>query len=135
MHETHFLQAPSHSAGVIRLGIRLYYRFTLSLQDVEDLLAERGVDVTCETVRRWARSAVFAPASASFSTPMICSSENLVLFISSVLLSRPDSNRSCRKIRGSRQAPRKAARPAAGGGTRYQSQIFGPVIVAKENGH
>ena len=34
---------------------------------------------------------------------MICSSENLVLFISSVLLSGPDSNPTWRKIRGSRQ--------------------------------
>src|SRR3546814_16897693 len=49
-----------------------------------------------------AKSAVFAPASASFSTPMICSSVNLVLFISSVLLSGPDSNQTWMKIRGSR---------------------------------
>jgi len=39
---------------VIRLGIWLYFRFTLSLRDVEDLLAERGVDVTYETIRCWA---------------------------------------------------------------------------------
>ena len=30
----------------------LYLRFTLSFRDVEDLLAERGVDVSYETVRR-----------------------------------------------------------------------------------
>ena len=35
---------------VIRLGIWLYYRFTLSLRDVEDLLAERGVTVSRETI-------------------------------------------------------------------------------------
>ncbi len=45
---------------VIRLGVWLYYRFTLSLRDVEDLLAERGVDVTYETVRCWANK--FGPA-------------------------------------------------------------------------
>jgi transposase-like protein len=28
-------------------------RFTLSFRDVEDLLAERGLDVSYETVRRW----------------------------------------------------------------------------------
>jgi putative transposase len=28
-------------------------RFTLSYRDVEDLLAERGLDVSYETVRRW----------------------------------------------------------------------------------
>jgi putative transposase len=31
----------------------LYLRFTLSYRDVEDLLAERGLDVSYETVRRW----------------------------------------------------------------------------------
>ena len=31
----------------------LYVRFTLSYRDVEDLLAERGLDVSYETVRRW----------------------------------------------------------------------------------
>src|ERR671935_370152 len=39
---------------VIRLAVRLYLRFTLSLRDVEELLAERGLDVSYETVRRWA---------------------------------------------------------------------------------
>jgi transposase-like protein len=38
---------------VIRLAIWLYFRFTLSLRDVEDLLAERGIDVTYETIRCW----------------------------------------------------------------------------------
>ena len=32
---------------------RRYVRFTLSYRDVEDLLAERGLDVSYETVRRW----------------------------------------------------------------------------------
>ena len=31
----------------------LYHRFSLSFRDVEDLLAERGVTVTYETVRQW----------------------------------------------------------------------------------
>ena len=31
----------------------LYLRFTLSYRDVEDLLAERGVDVSYETVQQW----------------------------------------------------------------------------------
>ena len=38
---------------IIRQAIWLYLRFTLSLRDVEDLLAERGVAVSYETVRRW----------------------------------------------------------------------------------
>ena len=31
----------------------LYFRFTLSLRDVEEMLAERGIDVTYETIRCW----------------------------------------------------------------------------------
>ena len=38
---------------VIRHAVWLYVRFTLSYRDVEDLLAERGLDVSYETVRRW----------------------------------------------------------------------------------
>ena len=34
-------------------AVWLYARFTLSYRDVEDLLAERGLDVSYETVRRW----------------------------------------------------------------------------------
>src|SRR5712672_2901357 len=39
--------------AVIQHAIWLYLRFTLSYRDVEDLLAERGLDVSYETVRRW----------------------------------------------------------------------------------
>jgi putative transposase len=38
---------------IIQQAIWLYLRFTLSLRDVEDLLAERGIAVSSETVRRW----------------------------------------------------------------------------------
>src|SRR5271169_2999515 len=38
---------------VIDQTIWLYLRFTLSFRDVEDLLAERGIAVSYETVRRW----------------------------------------------------------------------------------
>jgi hypothetical protein len=37
---------------IIQQAIWLYLRFTLSLRDVEDLLAERGIMVSYETVRR-----------------------------------------------------------------------------------
>jgi putative transposase len=40
-------------APIIQHAIWLYLRFTLSYRDVEDLLAERGLDVSYETVRRW----------------------------------------------------------------------------------
>jgi putative transposase len=33
----------------------LYYRFSLSLRDVEELLAKRGITVTHETIRQWCR--------------------------------------------------------------------------------
>jgi transposase-like protein len=39
--------------AIIRHAVWLYVRFTLSYRDVEDLLAERGPDVSYETVRRW----------------------------------------------------------------------------------
>jgi putative transposase len=38
---------------VIRHAVWLYLRFTLSYRDVEDLLAERGLIVSNESVRRW----------------------------------------------------------------------------------
>jgi transposase-like protein len=38
---------------IIQQAIWLYLRFTLSLRDVEDLVAERGIMVSYETVRRW----------------------------------------------------------------------------------
>ena len=38
---------------IIQQSIWLYLRFTLSFRDVEDLLAERGITVSYETVRRW----------------------------------------------------------------------------------
>ena len=41
------------SPEIIRLAVMLYVRFPLSLRNVEDLLHERGVDVSHETVRYW----------------------------------------------------------------------------------
>jgi putative transposase len=38
---------------IIQHAIWLYLRFTLSYRDVEELLAERGLDASYETVRRW----------------------------------------------------------------------------------
>ena len=40
-------------AEVIGHAVWLYFRFTLSFRDIEDLLASRGLDVSDETVRRW----------------------------------------------------------------------------------
>ena len=41
------------SPEIIQLAVMLYLRFALSLRDVEDLLYERGVDVSYEAVRYW----------------------------------------------------------------------------------
>ncbi len=38
---------------VIRLVMLMYVRYPLSLRNVEDLLAQRGVDICHETVRLW----------------------------------------------------------------------------------
>ena len=48
---------------VIHQAIWLYLRFTLSFRDVEDLLAERGIAVSYETVRRWVNH--FGPTIAA----------------------------------------------------------------------
>ena len=41
------------SPEIIRLAVLLYIRFPLSLRNVEDLLHERGIDVSYETIRFW----------------------------------------------------------------------------------
>ena len=38
---------------IIRLAVMMYIRFPLSLRNVEDLLHERGIDISHETVRFW----------------------------------------------------------------------------------
>jgi len=38
-------------ADIIRQAVWLYYRFSLSFRDVEELLAQRGIEVSYETVR------------------------------------------------------------------------------------
>ena len=40
-------------ATVISHAVRWYFRFQLSLRDIEELLFERGVTVSYETIRRW----------------------------------------------------------------------------------
>ncbi len=50
------------SPEIISHTVWLYHRFCLSFRDVEDLLAERGIVVSHETVRRWCNK--FGPAFA-----------------------------------------------------------------------
>jgi putative transposase len=49
-------------ARLIAHAVWLYFRFPLSLRLVEELLLERGILVSYETIRRWA--AKFGPAIA-----------------------------------------------------------------------
>jgi len=49
--------------ATIMLAVRLYYRFTVSLRDVEEMLAERGIDVSYETIRCWTMK--FGPVIAA----------------------------------------------------------------------
>ena len=49
-------------AEIISHAVWLYFRFNLSHRDVEELLAERGVQVSYEAIRLWCRK--FGPAYA-----------------------------------------------------------------------
>src|ERR1700733_13292970 len=51
------------SPEVIRLVVMMYVRYPLSLRNVEDLLAERGIDISHETVRFWSNR--FGPMFAA----------------------------------------------------------------------
>ena len=48
---------------IISHAVWLYHRFCLSFRDVEDLLAERGITVSYETIRQWCDK--FGPSYAS----------------------------------------------------------------------
>jgi putative transposase len=50
-------------ADVIRQAVWLYFRFTMSLRDVEEVRAQRGVEVTYETIRCWVNR--FGPVIAA----------------------------------------------------------------------
>jgi len=49
-------------AEVTRHAVWLYFRFSLSLRDVEEMLAQRGIEVSYETIRCWTRK--FGPLIA-----------------------------------------------------------------------
>ncbi len=51
------------SPEIIRLAVMMYVRFPLSLRNVEDLLHERGINISYETVRAWWNK--FGPVFAS----------------------------------------------------------------------
>ena len=41
------------SPEIIRLAVMVYNRFPLSLRNVEDLLHERGIEISHETIQCW----------------------------------------------------------------------------------
>lgn len=53
-------------ASIIGYAVRRYYRYKLSLRDISEMLLERGINVTYETIRQWCRKwgPVFAKAIA-----------------------------------------------------------------------
>jgi putative transposase len=60
-------KTPSYSGyrvppDIITHAVWLYHRFTLSFRDIEDLLAERGISVSYETIRQWCQT--FGPQYA-----------------------------------------------------------------------
>jgi transposase-like protein len=70
-----FVQAPSAFAGfrfppeVIRLAVRWYLRYSPSYRDLDELLAERGIDVDHVTVFRWVQR--FAPELIASARPRL----------------------------------------------------------------
>jgi len=42
-----------YPAEIISHAVWLYYRFTLSFRDIEEMLAARGIEVTYESIRYW----------------------------------------------------------------------------------
>jgi putative transposase len=51
MSNPHIFRYLKTSPEIIRLAVMMYVRYPLSLRNVEDLLHERGIDITHETVR------------------------------------------------------------------------------------
>ena len=49
---------------IISHAVWRYHRFCLSFRDAEDLLAQRGIRVTYETIRHWCQCQTFGPAYA-----------------------------------------------------------------------
>lgn len=61
-HENQNAQLPTPSLSIRNFShaVWLYHRFCLGFREVEELLAERGITVTYETIRQWCQK--FGPA-------------------------------------------------------------------------
>ena len=55
MNDSSAYRGYQYPPNTIAHAVWLYYRFTRSFRDVEDLLAERGIVVSYESVRQWCR--------------------------------------------------------------------------------
>ncbi len=71
-------------SSIIQHAVWLYFRFPLSFRDVEDMLAERGIDVSYESVRSW--SVKFGLAYAYKLIPMAVSLDRCVPILSYQLI-------------------------------------------------
>jgi hypothetical protein len=56
---------------IISYAVWLYYRFNLSHRDVEDLLAERGITVSHESIRLWYPKHFVGQALLIYSSPEV----------------------------------------------------------------
>ena len=63
MNKSNIYKRYRFPSEIIQYAVWLYYRFNLSHRDIEDLLAERGVNVTYEAIRLWCIK--FGPKYAS----------------------------------------------------------------------
>lgn len=50
---THLYKCYRFPPDIIQYAVWLYYRFNLSYRDIEDLLAEKGIEVSYESIRLW----------------------------------------------------------------------------------
>ena len=77
-------------SAIIQQAIWLYLRFTLSLCDVEDLLAERGIAVSYESIRRWINlSLLKSPSGHGIGLPKKAMADDFGLSNSAVLPCEP----------------------------------------------
>ncbi|MFT7089935.1 MAG: putative transposase, partial [Glaciecola sp.] len=53
MKNTNIYTGYRYSSQIISHAVWLYHRFILSLCDIEELLAARGISVSDETIRNW----------------------------------------------------------------------------------
>ncbi len=55
MKNTKMYSGYRYPAPIISHTVWLYFRFTLSFRDIEELLAARGISITYETIRQWSQ--------------------------------------------------------------------------------